>query len=71
MTVTTAALMGTAAALWAVLVLVLCIAAHRGTGQTNRWKPWYRAVLFIGALAVAANGFLGGAMIYGLDHYAW
>lgn len=33
--------------------------------------PWYRLALFIGATAVAANGFLGGAMIYGLDHYAW
>lgn len=59
--------LGTAAGIWAMLVLVLCIVTYRSVA----WKPWYRLALFIGAAAVAANGFFGGAMVYGLDHYAW
>ncbi len=63
--------LGTAAGVWSVVVLVLCIAAYR-PGETGRkWRTWYRLALFGGAAAVAVNGFLGGAMIYGLDHYAW
>ena len=63
--------LGTATGVWAIMLLLLCIAAHRTNGQGRRWLPWYRLALFVGALAVAANGFFGGAMIYGLDHYAW
>lgn len=63
--------LGTAAGIWVIMVLTLCIAAYQSDGRGRRWLPWYRLTLFIGALAVAANGFFGGAMIYGLDHYAW
>lgn len=63
--------LGTAAGVWAILILVLCMAAHQREDRSRRWKPWYRLTLFVGAAAVAANGFFGGAMIYGLDHYAW
>lgn len=31
----------------------------------------FRAVLFTAAGLVGATGFLGGALLYGLDHYAW
>ena len=58
---------GTATALWAVALLVVC--ARTETGSTRR--RGLRIVLFGGALSVAATGFLGGALIYGLDHYAW
>jgi hypothetical protein len=27
--------------------------------------------LFISAFLVTATGFFGGAMVYGIDHYAW
>lgn len=63
--------LGTAVGVWAILILLLCIAAHRGDGKGMRWRPSYRLALFLGAAAVTANGFFGGAMIYGLDHYAW
>jgi len=63
--------LGTAVGFLAVLILVLCIAAYRPSEQQKRWKRWYRLALFAGAAAVAANGFFGGALIYGLNHYAW
>lgn len=63
--------LGTAAGALAVVLLVLSIAAHRREGRGKKWLSWYRVALFAAALAVAANGFFGGAMIYGLDHYAW
>jgi uncharacterized membrane protein/YHS domain-containing protein len=31
----------------------------------------YRVVLFASAILVSVVGFLGGAMVYGLDHYRW
>lgn len=63
--------LGTAAGIWAILLLALCVAAHRGEEPPSRWLPWYRFVLFVGATVVAVNGFFGGALVYGLDHYAW
>ncbi|MEX0776513.1 MAG: DUF2231 domain-containing protein [Phycisphaeraceae bacterium] len=63
--------LGTAAGVWAILLLVLSAAAHRPNAQAARWRRWYRLALFLAAAAVAVNGFFGGAMIYGLDHYVW
>lgn len=63
--------LGTAAGAWALVLLTLSIAAHHGGDRGRQWLPWYRVVLFSAAAMVAANGFFGGAMIYGLDHYAW
>lgn len=63
--------LGTSAAVWALIVLALCVAAHRSNEKSGRRMLWYRAALFFGAAAIAVNGFFGGAMIYGLDHYAW
>jgi hypothetical protein len=31
----------------------------------------FRGALLVGALLVGLSGFLGSALIYGLDHYAW
>ena len=58
---------GTATALWAVALLVVC--ARTEAGSTRR--RGLRIVLFGAAGLVTATGFLGGALIYGLDHYAW
>lgn len=63
--------LGTAVGLLAVLILILCIASHRVGTRQMQWRLWFRVILFITAVAVAANGFLGGAMMYGLNHYAW
>lgn len=61
--------LGTTTALWALLVLVLGERAYRHSGAV-RLKA-YRVTLFVGAALVMTTGFLGGAMVYGLDHYAW
>jgi uncharacterized membrane protein len=58
---------GTATALLAVCVLVLCERAN--TQPASRQS--FRVVLFACAAFVAATGFLGGALLYGLDHFAW
>ncbi len=63
--------LGTAVGLSAVLILMLCIASHEGGTRQLQWRWWFRVMLFITAIAVAMNGFLGGALIYGLNHYAW
>ena len=31
----------------------------------------FRGALLLGAALVGVTGFLGSALIYGLDHYAW
>jgi len=58
---------GTGTALWAVLTLFLCERAYRGA----RSRRLFRVALFGGAALVTATGFLGGSLVYGLDHYAW
>ncbi len=63
--------LGTGAGALALVLLALNVAAHRRDGRGGKWLAWYRVTLFTAASAVATNGFFGGAMIYGLDHYAW
>ncbi len=63
--------LGTAVGVWVILLLALCVAAHRASEGKPRRRLAYRATLFISAAAVSANGFFGGALVYGLDHYAW
>jgi uncharacterized membrane protein len=58
---------GTATAFWAVLLLVVSERTLAGTAPRRS----FRFALFAGAGLVAASGFLGGLLIYGLDHYAW
>lgn len=62
---------GTGAALWAVIIIVLCRRAYCDPRGTRGIMRSYRVALLVGALAVALNGFLGGALVYGLDHFAW
>lgn len=58
---------GTATALWAGYLLV--VSERVATADISRGR--FRFVLFCGAALVSITGFLGGSLIYGLDHYAW
>ncbi|MBL4688118.1 MAG: hypothetical protein JKY37_26245 [Nannocystaceae bacterium] len=61
--------MGTSVALLSLIVLWLSFLSHRKDNATHLRA--YRAVLFLTVSLVGATGFLGGAMIYGINHYAW
>ena len=58
---------GTATAAWAVLILASCARTHR----EHVGRGVFRLALFAGALLVSVTGFLGGSLLYGLDHLAW
>ena len=57
---------GTGAALLALWILLLL----ERTGREPASRGLFRAALFSGAALVAAAGFFGGALLYGLDHYS-
>jgi len=59
---------GTATALWAIGLLY---SVERLESVGGEARTSFRAVLFGGAGLAGAAGFLGGALIYGLDHYSW
>ena len=60
---------GTSVALFSVWLLYLAeqLRADEPTATPAR----FRMALFSAAGLVGATGFLGGALLYGLDHYAW
>lgn len=58
--------LGTGASAWALVVLFLCERAYRGAERRA-----FRLALFPGAALVVTTGFFGGALLYGIDHYAW
>lgn len=60
---------GTGASVWAVICAgVVCIGpCAEGSPERQR----FRVVLVLGAVLVSVTGFLGSALIYGLDHYVW
>lgn len=60
---------GTSTALWALLLLWLNLRSQ--TSGREGGRQTFRAALFAGAGLASAAGFLGGAMVYGIDHYAW
>jgi mono/diheme cytochrome c family protein/uncharacterized membrane protein len=62
--------LGTSTTVWAVLVLVLSEAGRRRR-SSNQATRWGRAVLLAAAILVLATGFFGGALVFGIDHYAW
>ncbi len=61
--------MGTSSAVWALVCAALVFAGPCGEGSKERQR--FRGALLLGAALVAITGFLGSALIYGLDHYAW
>jgi uncharacterized membrane protein len=58
---------GTGTALWALVVLVLCERTYRSATD----RKAFRLALLLGAALVGVAGFLGGSLIYGVDHFAW
>jgi uncharacterized membrane protein len=61
--------LGTGTALWSFVCagLVMIYECQEGTLERRR----FRGALLLGAALVGISGFLGSALIYGLDHYAW
>lgn len=60
--------LGTASAVMAVVAAILALHA---TGAAQKRRGALRVVLLIAASLVGATGFFGGALVYGLGHYAW
>ena len=60
---------GTATALWAVISAGCALFFECREGTADRYR--LRVTLFIGAILVLAAGFLGGLLVYGVDHYKW
>ena len=61
--------LGTGTALWAAVCAGLVVATKCEEGSRDRQR--FRGALLLGAALVGISGFLGSALIYGLDHYAW
>ena len=61
--------LGTGTALWAVVCASLVVASKCQEGSPERQR--FRGALLVGAVLVGISGFLGSALIYGLDHYSW
>jgi uncharacterized membrane protein len=61
--------LGTSTVAWAGLVLALSEASRRR--DRRRTRMWFRLSLFIVAALVSVVGFTGGAVVFGLNHYAW
>jgi uncharacterized membrane protein/mono/diheme cytochrome c family protein len=61
--------LGTAAAIWAAICAALVLVSECQEGSPQRQR--FRGALLVGALLVSVSGFLGSALIYGLNHYAW
>ncbi len=61
--------LGTATAVMAIGLLWLCLLdARKEPGESRRL---YLVLLFLAAGLVSVVGFLGGSLVYGLDHLAW
>ncbi len=61
--------LGTSTALLTLLTLGLLI--RTGRSDQARQRVVFRVALFLAAGLVATTGFFGGALVYGLGHYAW
>lgn len=60
--------LGTSASVWALVCAVLVIMpCAEGSPERQR----FRGALLVGAALIGIAGFLGSALIYGLDHYSW
>ena len=61
--------LGTGAALWALAILYTSETSRR-TNDPGRRRA-YLFLLFAGAALIGATGYLGGSLIYGIDHLMW
>jgi uncharacterized membrane protein/mono/diheme cytochrome c family protein len=61
--------LGTGTAVWALLAAGSAVLFECREGSPERARM--RGALFIGAVLVALTGFLGGAVVYGLDYHNW
>jgi uncharacterized membrane protein len=61
--------LGTSAGVWALICAGLIIISQCAEGSPERKR--FRGALLAGAVLVGVAGFLGSALIYGFDHYAW
>jgi uncharacterized membrane protein len=61
--------LGTGTVVGAAILLALCELSR--PLDRRRARACFRVMLLIVALAVTATGFLGGAVVFGLDHYRW
>jgi uncharacterized membrane protein len=60
---------GTVAAVWSIVCAGILLFGDSREGSVSRRR--FRGALIAGAALVAVSGFLGAALLYGLDHYAW
>lgn len=60
---------GTLTGVWALVCSVLLLLCD--DDQKSLARRRFRGALLLGAGLVSIAGFLGSALIYGLDHYAW
>ncbi len=61
--------MGTSTSLAIVVCAVLCELSYRKDNAALRSA--YRVVLGLSVVLVSLTGYLGGSLIYGLNHYTW
>jgi uncharacterized membrane protein len=61
--------LGTFTAVWTVICAGLAVMAECKEGSPDRQR--FRGALLVGGLLVGISGFLGSALIFGLDHYSW
>jgi len=61
--------LGTGTSVWVAICAGLILIYKCEEGSKERQQ--FRGALLLGAALVGISGFLGSALIYGLDHYAW
>ena len=61
--------LGTFTAVWTIVCATLAVTSECHEGSPERQR--FRGTLLFGTALVSVSGFLGSALIYGLDHYAW